>query len=94
MSCANKTYSSTIVGSQTSAPLAQYSNYVATPRSCGRKAETALQRKRFLEQVVSEPAANESKSKKYQHKIKPGVIRDCTRTIPEYVWGDEGPINE
>jgi hypothetical protein len=90
MSCANKTYSSTIVGSQTTARLAQYSSYVATPRSCGRNGETA----RFLEQVVSELTANESKSKKYQHKIKPGVIRDCTRTIPEYVWGDEGPINE
>jgi hypothetical protein len=94
MSYANKTYSSTNVGSQTSARLAQCSSCVATPRSCGRKAETALQRKGLLEQVVSELTANESKSKKYQHKIKPGVIRDCTRTIPEYVWGDEGAINE
>jgi hypothetical protein len=26
--------------------------------------------------------------------VKPGVIRDCTHTDPEHVWGDEGPINE
>ena len=94
MSCATKTDSSTIVGSQTSASLAQYSSSVVTPRSCGRKTETALERKRFLEQVGSDLTANESKSKKYQDKIKGGVIRDWTHTDPEYVWGDEGPINE
>jgi hypothetical protein len=31
---------------------------------------------------------------RYQYEIKPGVMRDCTRADPEYVWGDEGPISE
>ena len=87
MSCVNKT-----VG--TSVRLTQYSSSDATPRSRGRKTDAATERKTFPEQVGSKLAANESKSKKYQHEIKPGVIRDCTRTDPEYVWGDEGPINE
>ena len=92
MSCANKTYSSTIVGSQTLASLAQYSSCVAMPSSCGRKTERALERNLFLEQVTSEPTANESKSKK--DKVKLGVVRDSTYIDPEHVWGDEGPVNE
>ena len=87
MSCANKT-----VG--TSVRLTQYSSSDATPRSRGRKTDTATERKTFVEQVESKLTANESKSKKYQDKIKGGVIRDWTHTDPEYVWGDEGPINE
>ena len=87
MSCANKT-----VG--TPARRTHHSSSAATARSRGKKTGTATARKTFLEQVRSKPTANESKSKKYQHEIKPGVIRDCTRTDPEYVWGDEGPINE
>jgi hypothetical protein len=92
MSCANRTYSSTIGGSQTLASLAQYSSSVAMPRSCGRKTERAPERNLFLEQITSELTANESKSKK--HKVKLGVVRDSTRIDPEHVWGDEGPINE
>jgi len=92
MSCANRTYSSTIVGPQTLASLALYSSSVAMPHSCGRKTERALERNLFLEQVTSEPTANESKSKK--HKAKLAVVRDSTHIDPEHVWGDEGPINE
>ena len=91
MSRANRTYSSTIVGSQTSD---QYSNSIATPRSRGKMTGTALERSKLHEQVGSELTADESRSKKYQHKVKRGLIRDCTHTDPEYVWGDEGPINE
>ena len=87
MPCANKA-----VG--TSVRLTQYSSSDATPRSRGSKTGIATERKTLLEQVGSKLTANESKSKRYQHEIKPGVIRDCTRTVPEYVWGDEGPINE
>jgi hypothetical protein len=87
MSCANKT-----VG--TSIRLTQYSSSRATPRSRGRKTDTATEGKTFLDKVESKLAADESRSKKYHHEIKPGSIRDCARTDPEYVWGDEGPINE
>jgi hypothetical protein len=38
--------------------------------------------------------ADQSKSKKYQSRIKPRVMADSTHTDPEYVWGDEGPIND
>ena len=48
MSCANKTYSSTIVGAQTSARLAQYSSCDATPRSCGRKGKQPCKEKGSL----------------------------------------------
>ena len=87
MSRANRT-----VG--TSVRLTHYSSSDAMRRSRGRKTDTATEGKTFLEQLGSKLTANESESRKYQHEIKPGVIRDCTRTDPEYVWGDEGPINE
>ena len=35
-----------------------------------------------------------TKSKKYRHKIRPRVLPDSTHRCPEYVWGDEGPVNE
>ena len=84
MSCANKT-----VG--TPARQTQLSSSAATGRSRGKKTDTATARKTL---VGSKLTATEYTSKKYQHDIKPGVIRDSTRTAPEYVWGDEGPINE
>jgi hypothetical protein len=38
--------------------------------------------------------ANQSKSKKYQSRTKPRVIADSNHTESQYVWGDEGPIND
>jgi hypothetical protein len=35
-----------------------------------------------------------TESKKYRHKAKPPVLPDSTHRCPEYVWGDEGPVNE
>jgi hypothetical protein len=32
--------------------------------------------------------------KKYPHKIRPHALPDSTHRCPEYVWGDEGPVNE
>ena len=31
--------------------------------------------------------------KKYR-QIRPRVLPDSTHRCPEYVWGDEGPVNE
>jgi hypothetical protein len=62
MSCATKTYTSTLVG--------------------------------FQESDGPASTINQSKSKKYQSRIEPRVMVDSTRTDPEYVWGDEGPIND
>jgi hypothetical protein len=33
-------------------------------------------------------------SKKYRAKARPRVLPDSTHMCPEYVWGDEGPVNE
>ena len=35
-----------------------------------------------------------TESKKYRHKIRPRVLPDSRHVNPEYVWGDEGPVNE
>jgi hypothetical protein len=33
-------------------------------------------------------------SKKYRAKSRQRVLPDSTHMCPEYVWGDEGPVNE
>lgn len=35
-----------------------------------------------------------SKSKTHRENRKPCLGRDHNHTNPEYVWGDEGPVNE
>jgi hypothetical protein len=35
-----------------------------------------------------------TKPEKYRHKIRPRVLPDSMHVNPEYVWGDEGPVNE
>lgn len=35
-----------------------------------------------------------TESKTYRHKIRPHALPDSTHRCPEYVWGDEGPVNE
>jgi hypothetical protein len=42
--------------------------------------------------VTSELSAADSK--KYRRRDRPRVMPDSTHRCPEYVWGDEGPVNE
>jgi hypothetical protein len=42
----------------------------------------------------TQTAANKSKAKGRRNNIKPCTVRDHNHTNPEYVWGDEGPVNE
>ena len=35
-----------------------------------------------------------TESRKYRNRIRPRVLPDSTHMCPEYVWGDEGPVNE
>jgi hypothetical protein len=35
-----------------------------------------------------------TESKKCRRKTSPRVMPDSTHRCPEYVWGDEGPVNE
>jgi len=49
-----------------------------------------------LEAESSTQRASESKAKAkdYRDNTKPCMRRDHNHTNPEYVWGDEGPVNE
>lgn len=42
----------------------------------------------------SEPIADESKSKGQRHRSRSCTIADSTHIDPQYVWGDEGPVND
>jgi hypothetical protein len=37
---------------------------------------------------------SKSKAKTFRRNSKPCAGRDHNHTNPEYVWGDEGPVNE
>jgi hypothetical protein len=39
-------------------------------------------------------SADRSKSKGHRREVRSRIIPDSTQTEPEYVWGDEGPIND
>ncbi len=41
-----------------------------------------------------EVTADRSKSKGHRHVGQSRIIADSTQVDPEYVWGDEGPIND
>jgi hypothetical protein len=47
-----------------------------------------------LEAESSNQATNKSRAKAHRDDKKPRMIRDHNHTNPEYVWGDEGPVNE
>jgi hypothetical protein len=87
MSCANKTYSSIVIGMQ--CPARSFSS-PATPPDYVGKTEPATQRQRSLVPGGFGPTANESESPKYPHQLSSRFIPDSTHTEPEYVWGDEG----
>ena len=38
--------------------------------------------------------ADRSKSKGRRHEVQSRPVPDSTQIDPEYVWGDEGPIND
>ena len=37
---------------------------------------------------------SKSRAKDYRNNSKPCMRRDHNHTDPEFVWGDEGPVNE
>ena len=47
-----------------------------------------------LEAESSVQPVSKSKAKGNRDNIKPCSVRDHNHTNPEYVWGDEGPVNE
>jgi hypothetical protein len=42
----------------------------------------------------SDQPGSKSKAKSYRENSKACAGRDHNHTNPEYVWGDEGPVNE
>jgi hypothetical protein len=85
MSCDNWTYCTAIVELvPCSTPTSGVDDY-ATPDA---NVERSLQLDR------PGPTADRSKSKAHRHEVRLCIIPESTQTDPEYVWGDEGPIND
>jgi len=87
MSCDNSTYCTAIVD------LAAYCDLAAELRDCPGS-ETDVERDQFVKRCRSGPIADESKPQGPRQKSRSRVIADSTHTDPQYVWGDEGPVNE
>ena len=47
-----------------------------------------------LEAESSVQPSRKSRAKGYRDNNKPCTRQDHNHTNPEYVWGDEGPVNE
>jgi hypothetical protein len=56
--------------------------------------ETDLDAEKSLQQSWRGLIADQSKSKGDRHEVRSRIIPDSTEIEPEYVWGDEGPIND
>ena len=82
MSCDNWTYCTAIVDLTPCSSLASDADDYATP------AEASSQQGRH------KLTADRSKSKGHRHVGQSRIIADSTQVDPEYVWGDEGPIND
>jgi hypothetical protein len=80
MSCDNPTYHTAFDLDPCLSPRPELGDF-APPR------ETDLARDKSLKQGRSGRTGDRSKSKAH-------IIPDSTETVPEYVWGDEGPIND
>lgn len=78
---ANNTYSPAIADSQTMLRVDQNTSAAASSGYRVRKAETV-------------PEIESSSGRRGYERAEPRMIRDHSHTNPEYVWGDEGPVNE
>jgi len=61
---------------------------------CATAGETELERHNALKRGRPGLAADQSNSNRHRHEVQSRIIPDSTQTEPEYVWGDEGPIND
>jgi hypothetical protein len=87
MSCDNWTYCTAIVLTPCSGLASNVADYVAP-------AEAEPEREKSLQQGRHGLTAGRSKSKGHRHEVPSRIVPDSTQTDPEYVWGDEGPIND
>ncbi len=86
MPCDISTYCTAIVD------LAQYSSLVSDESHFPKLRD--VERVESVKQRRSGPSGDQSNSKGHRHKFRSRIIPDSTQIDPEYVWGDEGPIND
>ena len=87
MSCDNSTFASAI----------DLDPCLSLRRELGKGAtagEMELERHSALKRGRLCLAADQSNSNRHRHVVQSRIIPDSTQTEPEYVWGDEGPIND
>jgi hypothetical protein len=84
MSCDHSSYCTTVIDCVPCSSLTvEVGDYASR--------ETDLDVEKSLQQSWHGLIADQSKSK---GKVRSRIIPDSTETDPEYVWGDEGPIND
>ena len=88
MSCDHSTYRNTIVD------VAPCSSLAVEPGDYPAARETDVACNRSPNRCRSGPTADQFRSKAHRHEVRSRIIPDSTQTDPEYVWGDEGPIND
>lgn len=79
MSCDNTTTCTAIID------CASQSGF--EPREFSTTGEIDLARDRPLKRCRSSPTGDRLQSKAH-------IMPDSVQTVPEYVWGDEGPVND
>jgi hypothetical protein len=87
MSCDNSIYHTAVDLDPCLRPRLELGDF-ATAR------EADLEGHKSLKQGRLGLTAAQSKSKGHRHEVRSRTIPDSTQTEPEYVWGDEGPIND
>jgi hypothetical protein len=87
MSCDNAIYHSAVDLDRCLSPNLELGDDVTAT-------EPDVKRRKSLKQGRPGLAADQSKAKGHRHEAQPRIIPDSTEIDPEYVWGDEGPIND
>jgi len=88
MSCDITTYCTAIV------EFAAHSDLAVELGDHPAAREADDERDKSLKRCRSGPTADESNSKGQRHRSRSCTIADSTHTDPQYVWGDEGPVND
>jgi hypothetical protein len=88
MSCDNSIHHTTVALDACLCLGLELGDYAATTR------KPDLKRHKSPKQGELGLAADQSRSNGHRHDVQSRIILDSTQVEPEYVWGDEGPIND
>jgi hypothetical protein len=86
MSCDNWSYCTAIVD------LVPRLDPTTELRGHAAATETDFEGDQFLQH--GRPGLPADRFKSNRHEVRSRIVPDSTKTDPEYVWGDEGPIND